>query len=243
MTVIVLCVLAAALFTQALLRLRRRGRPDLADLSRVAAFALGLAILPLALLTMDGVADTNLTAHMAQHVLIGDLAPALLVFATRGPLALFLLPAPVLGPLARSPLRTLLGLLLRPRVTYAVWAGNLAFWHIPYFYDLAVAHPGVHYAEHGCWILAGLLAWSVLLDDRRTVGRRVALAAALFASGQVLTDVLVFRFHALYPDYPSVRQQQIAGIVMMAEQLLTLGTLVCVLLRPRACRFRQPVAA
>jgi cytochrome c oxidase assembly factor CtaG len=166
----------------------------------------------------------------------------LLVFATRGPLALFLLPAPALGPLARSPLRTLLGVLLRPRVAYGLWAANLAVWHVPYMYDLAVAHEQVHYGEHVCWILAGLLAWSILLDDRRSAGRRVALAAAMFASGQVLTDVLIFSFHALYPDYPSVRQQQLAGVVMMAEQVVTLGTLAIVLLRPRFRRF-QPVTA
>ena len=39
---------------------------------------------------------------MAQHVLIGDMAPALLVFAVRGPLLVFLLPAAVLAPLARN---------------------------------------------------------------------------------------------------------------------------------------------
>jgi hypothetical protein len=59
----------------------------------------------------------------------------------------------------------------------------------------------------------------------------------------VLTDVLVFSFHPLYPAYPSVRQQQLAGVVMMAEQVLTLGTLAFVLLRPSFRRLRQPVPA
>lgn len=234
MAVYALCALAALLFAQAFVRLRRRGRPDLADWPRVVAFALGLAIMPLALLTMDEVADENLTAHMAQHVLIGDLASALLVFATRGPLALFVLPPAILKPLARTPLRRL----VRPKIAYALWAANLAVWHVPYLYDVALRHQDVHDAEHACWAVAGLLAWSILLDDRRTAGRRVALAAAMFASGQVLTDVLVFSFHALYPAYPSVRQQQLAGVVMMAEQVVTLGTLAVVLLRPRFARVR-----
>jgi cytochrome c oxidase assembly factor CtaG len=80
---------------------------------------------------------------------------------------------------------------------------------------------------------------------RLTVGARLALAVALFAAGQVLTDVLVFSFRALYPAYDgadglsAVRDQQLAGVVMMAEQLLTLGTLAVFLLRPRirAARF------
>jgi hypothetical protein len=54
--------------------------------------------------------------------------------------------------------------------------------------------------------------------------------------------VLVFSFHALYPAYPSVRDQQLAGVVMMAEQVVTLGTLAFVLLRPRFRPFRAVTA-
>jgi putative membrane protein len=236
--VVVLCLLGASLFVQAMLRLRRRGRPDLAGPGRAFLFAVGLALMALALIALDERADTNLTVHMGQHVLIGDLGPALLVLATRGPLALFLLPASLLRPLARTPLRKL----VRPKTAYVLWAANLGVWHVPWLYDLALRHSWVHYTEHVCWTTSGLLVWTILLDDRRRVGRRVALAAALFASGQVLTDVLVFSFHPLYPSYPSVQQQQLAGVLMMAEQVLTLGTLCAVLLRPRL-RSVRPVTA
>jgi cytochrome c oxidase assembly factor CtaG len=241
-TVVVLCAAALALFAQAVVRLRRRGRSDLAGLGRVAWYVAGLALFPVALLALDGQADESLTVHMTQHVLVGDLAPALLNLAVRGPLALFLLPAAVLAPLARSPLRRLLSTLRRPRVAYAVWAANLAVWHVPQLYDRALAHEWLHYTEHACWTVAGLLVWSILLDDRRTAGRRVALAAAMFASGQVLTDVLAFTFHPLYPSYPDVTQQHLAGVVMMAEQVLTLGMLAFVLLRPRLRPFRAVTA-
>jgi len=241
-TVLALCALACVLFAQAVVRLRRRGRPDLASWPRVVLFALGIALVVVALVPFDDLADENLAAHMTQHVLIGDLAVALLVLATRGPLSLFLLPPAVLAPLARSPLRRLLSTLLRPRVAYALWAGNLAFWHVPWLYDIAVAHEWVHYTEHACWSIVGLLAWTVLLDDRRSAGRRVALAAAMFASGTILTDVLVFTFHPIYPAYPSLSQQQLAGVVMMAEQVLTLGTLAFVLLRPRFRHVRAVTA-
>ena len=242
MIALALCALACVLFAQAVVRLRRRGRPDLASGPRVGLFALGIALVVVALVPFDDLADENLAAHMTQHVLIGDLAVALLVLATRGPLSLFLLPPAVLAPLARSPLRRLLSTLLRPRVAYALWAGNLAFWHVPWLYDIAVAHEWVHYTEHACWSIVGLLAWTVLLDDRRSAGRRVALAAAMFASGTILTDVLVFTFHPIYPAYPSLSQQQLAGVVMMAEQVLTLGTLAFVLLRPRFRHVRAVTA-
>ena len=234
MTVVALCTVATLLFAQAVVRLRGRGRPDLAGWSRAALFAAGIALVPVSLLALDERADENLTWHMTQHVLVGDLSPALLVLATRGPLALFLLPPAVLKPLARTPLRRL----VRPKIAYALWATNLAVWHVPALYDAALRHERLHYFEHTCWAVAGLLAWTLLLDDRRAVARRVALAATMFASSQILSDVLMFTFHPLYPAYPSLRQQQLAGVVMMAEQVLTLGTLAFVLLRPRLRWFR-----
>ena len=72
-------VVAALLFAQAVVRLRRRGRADLAGWDRVALFAAGLAATVFALVgPLDRIADEKLlSAHMAQHVLIGDLGPAL----------------------------------------------------------------------------------------------------------------------------------------------------------------------
>jgi putative membrane protein len=237
---------AALLFAQAAVRLRRRGRPDLAGWDRAALFGLGLALTLVALVSpLDRVADDSLlSAHMAQHVLIGDAAAALLVVAVRGPLLVFLLPASVLAPLARNPrVRASLATLLRPRVAFGLWAANLAVWHVPWLYDLALRHDVLHDFEHFCWVLAGLLVWTLLVDPaahrRVSRGGRVALAAAMFAAGQILTDVLVFSFHPLYSAYTgayglsALTDQKLSGVVMMVEQLLTLGILVGVLLRPR----------
>jgi putative membrane protein len=248
-------VLAAAvlalLFAQAVLRLRRRGRADLAGWDRIALFAAGLGVTLFALVgPLDRLADDKLlSAHMGQHVLIGDLGPALMVTALRGPLLVFLLPAPVLAPLARSThVRAILGTLLQPRVAFSLWAANLAVWHVPYAYDFALAHQDLHDFEHVCWTFCGILVWTLLVDPgshwRLTVGGRVALAAAIFAAGQILTDVLVFSFTPLYSWYhgaygiSALTDQQLSGVVMMAEQLLTLGTCVALLLRPRWSRSR-----
>ncbi len=237
---------AALLFAQASLRLRRRGRADLAGWDRAVLFGLGLALTLVALVSpLDRIADTSLlSAHMTQHVLIGDATPALLVVAVRGPLLVFMLPASVLAPLARNlRVRALLRFLLRPRVACGLWAANLAVWHVPYLYDLALRHQKLHDFEHFCWVVAGLLVWTLLVDPgshaRLTVGGRIALAVGMFAAGQVLTDVLVFSFHPLYPAYhgayglSALTDQQLSGVAMMVEQLLTLGTLVAVLLRLR----------
>ena len=243
--------LAALLFLQGFIRLRRRGRPDLAGWDRLPLFAAGLGVSLFAVVgPLDRLAeDELLTAHMGQHVLIGDLGPALMVTAVRGPLLVFLLPAAVLAPLARSTrVRAVVGTLLRPRVAFSLWAANLAVWHIPYLYDLALEHAKLHDFEHVCWVFCGILVWTLLVDPgshrRLSVGGRVALAASMFAAGQILTDVLAFSFTRLYPAYQgaygisAVTDQQLAGIVMMVEQLLTLGTCVALLLRPRRRRSR-----
>jgi putative membrane protein len=246
---VVLAALAALLFAQAVVRLRRRGRADLAGWDRIALFAAGLGLSIFAVVgPLDRLADDKLlSAHMGQHVLIGDLGPALMVTALRGPLLVFFLPAAVLAPLARSPrVRSVLSTLLRPRVAYTLWAANLAIWHVPYLYDLALEHQKLHDFEHICWTFCGFLVWTLLVDPgshrRLTVGGRVALAAAMFAAGQILTDVLVFTFTPLYTFYhgaygiSALTDQQLSGIVMMVEQLATLGTCVAILLRPRWSR-------
>lgn len=242
---IVFAAVGALLFAQAVVRLRRRGRADLAGGDRVALFAVGLGVTLFALIgPLDDLADNKLlSAHMLQHVLIGDLGPALMVTAVRGPLLVFLLPAPILAPLARNArARSVVGTLLRPKVAFSLWAVNVAIWHVPYIYDLALAHQNLHDFEHLCWTFCGFLVWTLLVDPgshrRLTVGGRVALAAAMFAAGQILTDVLVFTFTPLYPWYhgaygiSALIDQQLSGIVMMVEQLLTLGTCVALLLRP-----------
>lgn len=250
---VIAAALAALLFVQASVRLRRRGRADLAGWDRAALFALGLAVILFALAgPLDRIAEEDLlTAHMGQHVLAGDVGPALLVLALRGPLLVFFLPAPVLAAVARSPIRTALSTLMRPRVAFGIWAANLAVWHVPWLYDLALRHQALHDLEHACWMLAGTLVWTLLVDPgghrRLTVGGRVALAAAVFGAGQTLTDVLVFSFSPLYPAYhgaygvSALTDQKLAGIAMMVEQLLTLGTCVALLLRPRLRRRAAPL--
>jgi cytochrome c oxidase assembly factor CtaG len=208
---------------------------------------LALLVLPL-VSPLDEAGDERLlSAHMLQHVLIGDAAVALLVVALRGPLVFFLLPPPVLRPLAAfRPLRAFLGVLLRPLVSLALWAAALLVWHVPGIYDYAAAHPAVHDLEHVSFVAAGLLAWTQLVDPMRH-GRlrrpqRVFFALAMFAITQPLVDVLLFSSAPAYARYAHpadelfglspITDQRLAGVVMMVEQLLTLGICVALLLRP-----------
>jgi cytochrome c oxidase assembly factor CtaG len=244
--VVALAILALGLYVQATVRLRRRGRADLAGADRALLFAGGLALVVLPLVSpLDGVADRYLlSAHMLQHVLIADAGPALLVLAVRGPLGFFLVPAPVLRRLAA--LRPLLRVLVRPDVVFPIWVATILGWHFPSAYDYTLLHPWAHELEHATFVLAGTLAWIQVVDPARrrhlTRGGRALFAFGMFAFGTAIVDGLLFSSapaYAVYAAQPhrvfglsAVLDQRLAAVVMFAEQALAVGVALVLLLRP-----------
>jgi putative membrane protein len=236
--VLVPATVALMLFGRAFVRLRRRGRADHASGGRAVLFLFALAagVLPL-VSPLDAAAASSLSAHMLQHVLIGDAAPALGLLALRGPLLFFLLPGDVLRPLARSRLpRGVLGFLLRPRVSLVAWAVDLAAWHVPAVYDYALSHQAAHDLEHVSFLVGGLLVWSQLLDPARRgtlrPAERLGFATAMFGFAAALAGTLLLT-GPLYPAYAgaaghlfgasAASDQQLAGLVMLGEQAVALA--------------------
>ena len=238
---LVLAPAAVALwrFSYGFLRLRRRGRTDRAGWDRAALFGAGLALAVVPLVSpLDAEAERHLSAHMLQHVLVGDAAPALLVLSLRGPLLAFVLPAAV-GGLAGRVER------LPVSAVAALWAIAVGGWHVPAAYEAALAHGIVHDLEHASFVAAGLALWTQLVDPARrrrsSTGGRLALAGCVFVLGQVLADVLLLA-GPLYPAYAAAADQQLAGLVMMVEQTVALGAFAAFALRetlaPTASRRR-----
>jgi putative membrane protein len=244
-----LAAVAAVCFVQGYLRLRRRGRRDHAPWTRAALFTAGLALLVLPLVSpLDELADRYLlSAHMLEHVLIADAGVALILVSLRGPLLFFAVPEPVLHKLGHKAwLRHAAAWLFRPKVALIAWAAAFGLWHIPAAYDFAARHPAVHDVEHASFIAAGVLVWAILIDPaghrRVSRGRRLGMILVLFALGTAIADVLIFSPTALYPFYAGqphrvfglspLRDQQLAGLVMLVEQALALGTCAALLLWP-----------
>jgi cytochrome c oxidase assembly factor CtaG len=244
---VALAGLAALLFAQGFVRLRRRA-PQHAPWTRAGLFALALAagVLPL-VSPLDGIADGYLlSAHMLEHVLIGDVAPMLAMVAVRGPLVFFLLPQPVLRTLAGiGPLRRALAFLLRPAVTFALAVAAIAAWHVPAAYDFADAHELVHSLQHLCFVVAGTLVWAQLVDPARrralSDSARILYAWGLFAALDLSTHVLLLDDVAHYRPYAEqpvrllglspVADQHWAAAVMSVEQVLMYGALTLLLIR------------
>ena len=238
---------ATTAFVHGFVRLRRRGRADLAGWDRAALFSIAVALWLFALSPrVDEFADQLLSAHMLEHMLIADAVPALMLVAVHGPLFFFLLPAPLTRWLARhSWLRAVTSQLLRPGVAFVVWGASIAVWHVPALYDRALGDPRLHGLEHATFVLGGVLVWMQLIDPagRCALGlwQRLGYALGLLVGGMALATMFILSYAPLYsayaeqPDRPfglsALGDQNRAALVMLGAQVATLGTFAVILLR------------
>ncbi len=237
--------IAVALYAIGWARLRNRGRADLANWPRAALFGAGLIICVLALLSpLDPVGEEYLLfGHMLQHILLGDLGPLLIVLGLTGPLALFVVPPPLLRTVARRrPLRAAARAVTNPFVVVALWIIVMAGWHLPVAFEYALANRWAHDLEHASMFAAGFLVWLTIAGavprHRLSHGRRAAIAVGLLVVGMVISQVIFLadplydvyveqpeRLFGLTPKGDQVR----AAMLMSADQLLTLGTAAALL--------------
>jgi putative membrane protein len=229
--------IAALAYALAVVRLRLRRR-RLSPL-RMAAFAAGTAVLLVAFLSpLDHLGEERLfSAHMAQHLLIGDVAPLLVVLGLDGPL---LRPLLAVSPAQR------LRVLVHPLVALPLWALDLCAWHLTPLYDAALDHVAVHAVEHGLFFLCGTLVWAALLEPLPgaawfTAGRKLLYVAGMWLVSLALSQVFLWSGHVYYTRYDDaprtwglsgLADQRAGGGVMLVEgSLVMLGVAVWLLLR------------
>lgn len=196
---------------------------------RQACYACGLVVLALALSPpVDDLADQLLVAHMAEHLLIGDVAALLIVVGLTGPL---------LAPVLRNPYAARLRVLTHPVVAVVVWGVNFYVWHLPALYQLALRHDSVHALQHATFLAFGMAMWMALLGPLPkpqwfTNGAQLAYIVAVRLIGTVLANVMIFAGVVLYPYYragdahwhiaPMADQITAAGLMMVEESVLTI---------------------
>jgi putative membrane protein len=205
--------------------LARRGRP--VRPWRIASFAAGIAVLAVATSAPVGaLADDRLTAHMAEHLLIADVASLLLVLGLTGP---------VLAPVMRVRAADRLRLLAHPVPAFALWAANLWLWHLPFAYEAALRHDLLHGIQHACFLVAGMILWTPLFGPFPRPGwfgsgAMCVYVAAIAVTGALLGNLLAWSGTALYDSYPRLSDQSAAGAVMMVEQSVMIVALLAWLL-------------
>jgi putative membrane protein len=193
--------------------LARRGRP--VPTWRIWCFGAGLLALILAVSppVLD-LAGSRFTAHMAEHLLIADVAALLLVLGLTGPL---------LAPLLRIRAVDRLRVLTHPVAAFAVWAANLYLWHLAWAYEGALRHDLVHVLQHAMFLLAGILLWMPLfgpLPKPAWFGNAAQLVyvVSIRLTGAVLANVFVWSGTVFYGWYGDLGDQSVAGAVMMVEE-------------------------
>jgi cytochrome c oxidase assembly factor CtaG len=247
LSAIYLLFLPAVLYVRAVRVLGRRGY-RVPALQQVSWFA-GVASLGVALLSpLDELGETDLlSAHMAQHLLIGDIAAPLLLLGLRSPVYAFILPRPMLVPLARSqPLRRFFRFVRRPWIAAPIWIVILYGWHLAFAYEAALRSPVLHALQHQSFIIGSLLVWlSVLEPARRRVPGglwKIAHITGVRFAGMflgmaflILRDPAYESFYgqrALEHGLTPLEDQQIAGGLMLGLDLLVmLGALTFFFLR------------
>ena len=194
--------------------LRQRGRP--VPRRRQAWFWSGVVVLALALTSpLDTVGEQRLFwVHMAQHLLLGDIGPLLVVLGLTGPLLRPLLAAPLIGRLR---------VLAHPLVALPLWAIDLCFWHLTGPYQAALRHDPVHALEHTLFFVTGAFMWAAVIEPLPGPawfgnGWKAVYTLAVRTLGAILANVFIWAGHRFYPWYPSgVHDQRLGGLIMFTE--------------------------
>jgi putative membrane protein len=238
--VLALLGLACVLYVRALGIVRARGL----HVSRLqqACWWTGIGLLTIGLNgPLDAYDDVLLSAHMAQHQVIGDLAAPFLLAGVRAPLLLFYLPRPALVTLARRHwLRAAFRFARQPLVALPLYVLTVYAWHYGTLFEGALRHPLLHALQHECFLLANLLLWWPVLEPaRRRMDGQLWKIGYIFAarmSTMFLGMVFLFSRGVLYEGVygrgpreglSALSDQQTAGGMMMSLDIVIMAIAAC----------------
>jgi cytochrome c oxidase assembly factor CtaG len=191
---------------------------------RVACFTSGLLVLLVALSPpVDEISDQIFAAHMAQHLLIGDIAALLLVVGLTGPL---------LQPVLHIKIVDRLRPLTNPVPALSLWALNFYLWHLPALYGAAYHNEIVHAGQHLTFLFFGALMWMPLFGPLPkpawfTNLAKLGYIIAVRLLGTLLGNIFIWSGTVFYGFYragearhglAALDDQSVAGAVMMIEQ-------------------------
>ena len=234
--VITLLLGATALYVRAVRVLGARGY-GVPFWQRVAWHS-GIGLTAIGLLSpIDGLGEELLIAHMGQHLLIADLAAPLLLVGIRSPVYAFLLPRPVLVPLARQRgLRRFFRWLRQPLVAIPVWVLILYGWHFGFAFEGALESDLVHAVQHQSFVVGSILVWWSVIEPKRrrlpgdlwkvpyVIGARISGMFLGMAFILMRTPAYAEFYGRTAPDHglSAITDQQVAGGMMLGLDLLVM---------------------
>ncbi|HXD69846.1 MAG TPA: cytochrome c oxidase assembly protein [Gaiellales bacterium] len=184
---------------------------------RMAAFAAGLALIAIALLSpLEHIAlHSLLSVHLLQNVILADWAPPLLVLG--------LTAAMIAACERRRPVR----LVTSPAFALGYWLAAWYVLHIPAVYGYALTHRWALGIEHLVFLTAGIVFWwPVLAPGRMQPGPKLfyLFGAFIAAAPVALALALTHPQYTFYVHAPRLwgisplEDQQLGAIAMAVEQ-------------------------
>jgi putative membrane protein len=222
-------LIALVWFSVGFLRLRRRSRVVSAHRASVFWFLAGWLMLVTALVTpLHEAGERSFAAHMMEHELLMLIAAPLLVMSRPLGIALWAFPHRVRRGLAVSSggIGSAWRILTAPVVATVLQAVALWLWHAPRLFDLALAQPGWHIAQHLSFLCTALLFWWAMLQGMGKSRVWLAVGCLFFTAlvSGALGALMAFSASPWYSGYASsgldafglspAEDQQLAGLLM-----------------------------
>jgi putative membrane protein len=200
---------------------------------QVGCFATGWLTLVAALVSpVDGLAEELASVHMIQHLALMLVAAPLLVLGAPALAALWALPRRWRSVVARKwrsqpTVRETWAALSQPMLAWLLYFVVLWGWHLPSFYEAALANRLLHDLQHLLFFGSASLVWWIVLNPLGGL-RLEGGAGVLYLFTTSLHAMALGVFMALSPrawygsyeasapawGFDAVQDQQIAGVIM-----------------------------
>jgi len=159
--------------------------------------------------------DYLFSAHMVQHLLLTLAVPPLLLAGTPGWMLRQLLSRKHIAPVCHF--------FTRAPIAFVVFNLTIAVWHLPPFYNAAMAHHSLHILEHLMFMAAAVLMWWPLLSQLPELPRLAYPGQMLYSflmsiPMSIVAVYIAMADHVLYPAYSAA--PRVLPLTPMEDQLL-----------------------
>jgi len=159
--------------------------------------------------------DYLFSAHMVQHLLLTLVMPPLLLAGMPGSM--------LSGPLSHRFVRPAARFFTRAPIAFVVFNLVIAVWHLPPFYNAAMANHNIHIVEHLMFMVAAVLMWWPLLSQVPELPRLAYPGQMLYSflmsiPMSIVAVYIAMSDHVLYPAYAAA--PRVLAISPLEDQLL-----------------------
>ena len=159
--------------------------------------------------------DYLFSAHMVQHLILTLAMPPLMIVGVPGWMLRPLLRNRVLGPIGRK--------ITKPVWCFTIFNLTIAVWHLPMFYNAAMANHNIHILEHLLFMATAVLMWWPLTSQLPELPRLPYPGQMLYCflmsiPMSIVAVYITMADQILYPAYSAA--PRILPLSPMEDQLL-----------------------